>query len=772
MKIIITFLILLISTISYADMYSCAVDKSVFTDLDICSSNCDIECSTLDINPNNAGSCDATKYDSFFLYKGNTYAITKNAIEFESDNNLKIVDEKHNNIIKSILQKKGIAHAWIGASDKDMSTQYDRINKSRFTWGDRTKLGYSNFDKTEPDNKFMNESIGVSPVYGEHFLVMDDKGLWFDVGYNLDGTEKILPSIVSFSGVMDCVAGDEIEVESNTSDLLCPDGSDDCMTCVKGLTDTNDTRVIGQCSYGNNFTHTSNGIEMNVSDKFLCSIDRDDPCAKEQVGIYYEDVVKDYDLSLAHKSNSDFNYEHNDTNGIYVINDGEGIVTSEAAYSKLIIFDGLWNARYEHHTENYSSIVVPKLDPELESLEGTVKYQLVVNDPEQHILKFTTYNYDVWTEYEDTLCDSSSWTVSDNYNNYNYNNCTDAELEEIYGNQYLNAMIAKKEYYSCITEAGIEYVYTYVTSHNIKSVADLKNYGCDPYFKYENIASGERLFNKGQKYRYTSRHISHKIPITLRVSYRLKKIDYKYSCSSTIGINQPCIQATDSKYYCSPYNCYDASDEDNIIDTDTDTGITDPDNNGGLDDNGTCLGVISVFGGAESRCREVALFDTGFAQCCDVLSIEQQREDTFARKYQMSACTAEEKGLMANRYGDKCVEVGELYCTEYFAGSCTNEKRTFCCFEDDFQRAFTEAGKDLLGRSWGISQFPDCSGFTVEELQKLGAMGISDHPKMREYAEKFGDEFTDKMMDQFNGTVTEEIPNIEEDILNQIGGMK
>ncbi len=720
MKIIITFLILLISTISYADMYSCAVDKSVFTDLDICSSNCDIQCSTLDINPNNAGSCDATKYDSFFLYKGNTYAITKDAVEFESDNNLKIVDEKHNNIIKSILQKKGIAHAWIGASDKDMSTQYDRINKDRFTWGDRTKLGYSNFDKTQPDNKFMNESIGISPVYGEHFLIMDDKGLWFDVGYNLDGTEKILPSIVSFNGVMDCVAGDEIEVESNTSDLLCPDGSDDCMKCVKGYTDTNDTLIVGQCSYGNNFTHTSNGIEMNTADKFLCSIDQN-PCGKETVGTYYEDVVINYELLLAHKSNSSFDYAHNDTNGIYVINEGNGSVTSKASYSKRVGLE-YWG-RDEFHTDHYSRTVTPILNIDTgEAFVGNVKYTIIVKHPEQHILKLKGF-----------MPPSS------------------------------------QEYKSCVANARIDIFWNYVYSHNIKSVSDLRNYGCEPFFNYQNIPSTESLFNKGQSYRYHNRHISHKIPITLRVSYRLKKIDFKYTCSTT---GQPCIQATNNNYYCSPYNCYDASDENNIIDTDTDTGITDPDNNGNLDDNGSCLGVISVFGGTESRCREVAFFDTGFAQCCDVLSIEQQREDTFARKYQMSACTAEEKGLMANRHANKCVKVGEQYCTEYFVGSCMNEKRTFCCFEDDFQRAFTEAGKDLLGRSWGIPQFPDCSGFTVEELQKLGAMGISDHPKMREYAEKFGDEFTDEMMKQFEGTVTEEIPNIEENLLNQVGGMK
>ncbi len=767
MKIIITFLILLISTISYADMYSCAVDKSVFTDLDICSSNCDIKCSTLDINPNNAGSCDATKYDSFFLYKGNTYAITKNAIEFESDNNLKIVDEKHNNIIKSILQKKGVAHAWIGASDKDMSTQYDRINKSRFTWGDSTKLGYSNFDKTEPDNKFMNESIGVSPVYGEHFLIMDDKGLWFDIGYNLDGTEKILPSIVSFNGVMDCVAGDEIEVESNTSDLLCPDGSDDCMRCVKGYSDTNDVLIKGQCSYGNNFTHTSNGIEMNTSNKFLCSIDQNS-CTKETVGIYYEDVVKDHHLLLRHTSQPGHRYSHNDTNGVYVQNTGEGIVTVRDTYTEWFLSGG--NQTQNKYTPNdYAYLVKPK--PTLDdggTIIGDVKYQLVIKHPAKHQLIPLEK---IWESFNDTQCYDHSGIIADGMNyEENYTRpCTEEELKRQLGTKYLNAIMARERYNSCMTETDIKYNFFVLQSDKIKSVVDLENYNCAEFFKYNFIPYTESLFNQGKEYLYSSRYVNHAIPTILRVSYRLEKNDYKYTCSTN---GQPCVQATNNNYYCSPYNCYDASDENNIIDNDTESGLTDPDNNGGLDDNGSCLGVISVFGGKESRCREVSILTTGFAQCCDVLSIEQQREDTFDRKYQMSACTAEEKGLMANRHGDKCVEVGELYCAEHFADACTQEKRTFCCFEDDFQRAFTEAGKDLLGRTWGIPEYPDCSGFSVDELQKLGAMGISDHPKMREYAEKFGDEFTDKMMDQFNGTVTEKIPNIEEDIQNQIGGMK
>ena len=769
MKIIITFLILLISTISYADMYSCAVDKSVFTDLDICSSNCDIQCSTLDINPNNAGSCDATKYDSFFLYKGNTYAITKDAVEFESDNNLKIVDEKHNNIIKSILQKKGIAHAWIGASDKDMSTQYDRINKDRFTWGDRTKLGYSNFDKTEPDNKFMNESIGVSPVYGEHFLIMDDKGLWFDVGYNLDGTEKILPSIVSFNGVMDCVAGDEIEVESNTSDILCPDGSDDCMRCVKGYSDTNDVLIKGQCSYGNNFTHTSNGIEMNVSNKFLCSIDRGDPCEQKEVGIYYEDVVINHELLLRHTSKPGHRYSHNDTNGVYVQNTGEGIVTVRDTYTEWF-FPGGNETQNKYTPNDYYHIVKPSLDGG-ETIIGDVKYQLVIKHPEKHQLIPLEK---IWTPFERLKCYGNSGNIVDdgNLSGSVTRPCTAEELKRRFGTKYLNAMMAKERYNSCVKKAEITSSYYTVYNHNIKSILDLENYNCAEFFKYNFIPHTESLFNQGQIYRYHNRYVDHQIPIILRVSYQLRLLDFKYTCPITNSSDQPCIQAENSNYYCSPYNCYDASDENNIIDNDTDSGLTNPDNNGELDDNGSCLGVISVFGGTESRCREVALFNTGFAQCCDVLSIEQQREDTIAMKYKMSACTAEEKGLMANRYNDKCVEVGELYCSEHFADACTQEKRTFCCFEDDFQRAFTEAGKDLLGRSWGIPEYPDCGGFTVEELQKLGAMGISDHPKMREYAEKFGDEFTDQMMDQFEGTVTDEIPNIEEDLLNQVGGMK
>jgi len=777
MKIAFIFITMLISSISYAEMYSCLIDNSVFTDQGICNSNCDIECSELDERVENSGRCNTSDYDSFFLYKDNTYALTKGSVEFGTENHVKILDDKHNEIVTSILQSKGIGLAWLGATDKGKSTRYDYIDKSRFEWLDLAKLKYSNFDENEPDNRLDQSSIGVSPIYGEHWLAIDDNGLWSDIGYNSDGTPKTLHSVVMFFGSQDCVAGKKKKQESITSDLLCPDNSTDCMKCVKGYSASNDIMSIGQCSYDKYFTHTDKGVEINVSDKYLCTIDRK-KCNQDNISNYYVNIEKDYELNIAHKSVDGLTFEkyNDDSGGIYIKNDGNGKIITDVKHFIVIITGGWWNTRHKVYTEDYKAKKIPPA-PTKGEIDGNVKYTLVVKHLERHLL--TPKTYYPWREYERLICDSSGKVISNPDDaGWNSRDCTEADLIDNFGKKYLDAILAKDQSVSCTKETeynplgGIFPTYPYYPSNsNIKSFRDLENLKCSEFYSYKYEPYSEGLFSAGAQYRFSPGHVDGKIPIILRVNYKLKKPDYKYSCP--LDPNRPCIETANSTYSCSPYDCYDTSDDSIYIDNDTDTGDTDSNNDGEYDEAGNCLGEIVIFDGKDSRCRQVAVLNTGWAQCCDVLSIEQQREDTIERKYQMSSCIAEEKGLMANRHSGRCAKVGETYCSEYLGGTgtCIQEKDTYCCFEDDFQRAFTEAGKDLLGKDLGTPLFPDCKGFSVEELQKLGTMGIQYHPKMLEYAEQFGEEFTDEMMNSFEGSIDSTLPSIEDDILNQIEGM-
>lgn len=47
------------------------------------------------------------------------------------------------------------------------------------------------------------------------------------------------------------------------------------------------------------------------------------------------------------------------------------------------------------------------------------------------------------------------------------------------------------------------------------------------------------------------------------------------------------------------------------------------------------------------------------------------------------------------------------------------QTHSFCCFNSRLGRLINEQGRAKLGRCWGTAQQPDCSGFTVTELQAL-----------------------------------------------------
>lgn len=52
-------------------------------------------------------------------------------------------------------------------------------------------------------------------------------------------------------------------------------------------------------------------------------------------------------------------------------------------------------------------------------------------------------------------------------------------------------------------------------------------------------------------------------------------------------------------------------------------------------------------------------------------------------------------------------------------------QHTYCCFQSPFVRILQEQGKKQLGRGFGTAEDPECSGMTVDELQKLDFSAIN-----------------------------------------------
>lgn len=77
------------------------------------------------------------------------------------------------------------------------------------------------------------------------------------------------------------------------------------------------------------------------------------------------------------------------------------------------------------------------------------------------------------------------------------------------------------------------------------------------------------------------------------------------------------------------------------------------------------------------------------------------------------------ENLLAMRRGQNlCLHVGS-YCSSKFLGACITQKQAHCCFNSRLARIVNQQGRAQLGRGYGDPKSPDCSGITVDELQRL-----------------------------------------------------
>ena len=188
-------------------------------------------------------------------------------------------------------------------------------------------------------------------------------------------------------------------------------------------------------------------------------------------------------------------------------------------------------------------------------------------------------------------------------------------------------------------------------------------------------------------------------------------LDVTMTCP--IDPSLPCIQHTDGNYYCTTYQCRDAT-QFPPENTDTQQGANDIPADGQVTDQG-CVGTVYVFNGRDMRCRPPGT-QTGFSNCC-------KKTRTWLG---LGQCNETERQLAALRsWGQldgNCYYVGE-YCAEWWGPSCckvcVQKKKTYCCFNSPLARIIHEQGRPQLGIGWGTPEAPNCRGFTMEEFQKL-----------------------------------------------------
>lgn len=98
----------------------------------------------------------------------------------------------------------------------------------------------------------------------------------------------------------------------------------------------------------------------------------------------------------------------------------------------------------------------------------------------------------------------------------------------------------------------------------------------------------------------------------------------------------------------------------------------------------------------------------------------------------MMACGREE-GLLAMKDGARlCVNTGKWCskCIKVFGKcvKCIERSTGKCCFNSRLARMINEQGRAQLGKGWGSGKRPDCSGFSIEQVQRLNfaAMDLRD----------------------------------------------
>ena len=124
-----------------------------------------------------------------------------------------------------------------------------------------------------------------------------------------------------------------------------------------------------------------------------------------------------------------------------------------------------------------------------------------------------------------------------------------------------------------------------------------------------------------------------------------------------------------------------------------------------------CKTVYYIFVGEGMKCRDFML---EWSNCC---------QDTgWGRDMGLAGCNSEERHLGKDKEAGLCHYVGKYCSKKYDVGivhGCARYSKTYCCFKSKLGRIIQEQGRKQLRKGWGDKKEPDCSGLTLEQLQKV-----------------------------------------------------
>lgn len=128
---------------------------------------------------------------------------------------------------------------------------------------------------------------------------------------------------------------------------------------------------------------------------------------------------------------------------------------------------------------------------------------------------------------------------------------------------------------------------------------------------------------------------------------------------------------------------------------------------------------LTVFNGKALHCKKTIL---GAVDCCDSSTILDQ---VGGGGPLLLACKSEQQmvvELAQDRQDGKCHYNWEWVSKHGPLGIKIETTKSFCCFNSKLARIINEQGRGQIGKSWGSDSNPDnpdCTGFTVAQLQSL-----------------------------------------------------
>ena len=136
-----------------------------------------------------------------------------------------------------------------------------------------------------------------------------------------------------------------------------------------------------------------------------------------------------------------------------------------------------------------------------------------------------------------------------------------------------------------------------------------------------------------------------------------------------------------------------------------------------LADDLSANGAVSVFTGEAQQCSDATL---GFANCC--------KSGGWGVGIGLDSCSANEKILGLNRDAQKTRYVGS-YCSSDSIFGCLSTKQVHCVYPSKLSRILVEEGRRQIGGGFGSPRSPNCSGFTIAELESIdfGEADLSDY---------------------------------------------